>query len=262
MPRYNAIYIVALIFLSIIGKSQSSSARENIGYQTLYTESNSSINNITQKLDQKSNIYRARCKDKDEHEYCDLEAQWQSNIIGEENLSWVKFGIILSTTGTGILIWTLHLTRESLRTTQETAKHQLRAYVNVPSAVVSKEEKRIIIRIMNSGITPAIDVKFRYYIYPYYQEFKNVGISNLGFIESGGDRHIDFASSISHEIIKRRLINKRNAPKIKIVGEIYYLDCFGEKWKHDFQLQWKQSKHRLDDFNFRHTQTGNTEVKL
>lgn len=104
----------------------------------------------------------------DQHEADDLAAQrkaadaaWKGAVASEGQISPAWWQVGIASIGTLLLLYTLWLTRESLRITRETSKRQLRAYLAVSGCSLEEIPVGFVVtaEIRNSGQTPAFRVR-------------------------------------------------------------------------------------------------------
>lgn len=96
------------------------------------------------------------CEDRSDKRYSDLCAQWKAADAARDAANYALWTLLLSVTGTGLLVWTLWETRM-------TARRELRAYVSVqplglginPETGYAQAE----IVLKNGGNTPAYNVE-------------------------------------------------------------------------------------------------------
>lgn len=126
--------------------------------------------------------YRSPCDNPKGQTESDLCAQWKAANAAENSAFWTKWGFWIGVIGSALLLWQIILTREAVEDTsqatkamerqndiaEDTAKRQLRAYVDLKSADLSlctegkfpsdcahPEQRFADVVIQNYGLTPA-----------------------------------------------------------------------------------------------------------
>lgn len=159
--------------------------------------------------------------------------------------SWVSAGLVLL--GTGLLIWTLHLTRkaneaaqEAVKVTRDIGRAQVRAYVNIGAVGIENlavgETPKVRLDIRNSGNSPAKRVKSRWkiavvknpHIWRVRVDADNYASSNHIGANSGQMQHFEFPIKMEKDIFNRL---ERGQLKLVVAGSISYETVFKQfRW--------------------------------
>lgn len=100
------------------------------------------------------------CQDRSDKRDSDLCAQWKAADASQSAADYSFWALLVSSIGTGLLVWTLWETREASR-------KELRAYIKIiaPDQAVSLvvgEPIKILMHAVNYGHTPALNASFKH----------------------------------------------------------------------------------------------------
>jgi hypothetical protein len=163
--RSNGIYrsvITAIAGLILIGSSQPPKSSNQGSNTDTAAKINDAANSISSAIIQagKSGEKDGGCQDRKDKRNSDLCAQWKAADAARDSADFAFWTLLISTFGTGLLIWTLWETRE-------TSRRELRAYVkfSIPDQgldLVAGKPIKIKLEIVNYGHTPAVKASFQH----------------------------------------------------------------------------------------------------
>jgi hypothetical protein len=155
--RSNGVYrgiILAIAGLILIGSSQPPKSSNQGGDTDTAANISDAANSISTALIQagKSGEKDGGCQDRKDKRDSDLCAQWKAADAADNAANYAFWTLVISTFGTGLLVWTLWETRD-------TSHRELRAYLRIEPVGegVVQPDKKISwpFQIINYGATPA-----------------------------------------------------------------------------------------------------------
>lgn len=190
-----------------------------------------------------------------EREQQDLVAQQSMDAAAHsaKRAAWLSAALVAI--GTGLLVWTLSLTREANRAardavavTRDIGQRQVRAYVGVHEAKADflsneefPEQYRFMIILKNTGASPATKVRIwaACYIganFPPELRARDKSHGSENSIGAGGTLKIEYGTSERRVPIEAVRWVRQGEARLWAFGEAEYFDVFGEKREVGFRF--------------------------
>jgi hypothetical protein len=223
--------ILALVGVASLGATEPPKPSAHVQQTTKHREPASGANPTRSEQPQEPDKATEPCKAGEDKRFSDLCAQWKAADASKNAADYSFWTIIVSSVGTGLLIWTLWETRE-------TSRRELRAYIMVDSASAILDEGgfKAVIKWLNCGQTPAHDVRVSTMLdISSCPDFKKLPPLHDGNIHMGGGK--GFKSQENLSILE---FQGRNAAveSVWFYARVTYRDLFKRKRRTDICLEY------------------------
>ena len=162
-----------------------------------------------------------------QHDARDLDAQMRAANAAEDQIFPAWLGALLSFAGTGLIVWTLFLTRKANAIAQDTARRQLRAYIGCEFVRVEKlSNGNYVARVFinNFGQTPALKLRYAAIIV----DDANKGFSDFSW-EMSGEQYLAPTQEWGLPVNYNGLSPSKD--ELVLLCQIWYSDAFGRRWR-------------------------------
>jgi hypothetical protein len=191
--------------------------------------------------------YKTICHSPRNKEHADLCLQWRQAVAAENASFFAMISAALLLIALGLSVWAAGAAWQTVHTMRDTATRQLRAYVAIPKLRIRRVElgsKPVaVIKIKNSGQTPAYDLRghFGLALFPY--PFKDVGEpatpNEISVIDVGPNQAIVARAELIGPLEQKHIDALRDGRgAMLLVGHVTYRDAFGQTHRMDAKLRY------------------------